>query len=48
MPEIVSLFDEFRGDASELTHVMEPEEDIHPNDAGFRLIADLLTSAYKD
>lgn len=46
--EFVSLFDEFRGRSADLTHVTEPEGDIHPNDAGHRLIADLLLSAYKD
>ena len=45
--EVVHLLDSFRGRAPELTHVMDPEEDFHPNDAGHRLIADLLIAAYE-
>jgi len=45
--EVVHLFDGFRGRAPDLTHVMEPEEDFHPNDAGYRLMADLLIAAYE-
>jgi lysophospholipase L1-like esterase len=45
--EVVHLFDAFRGRAPDLTHVMEPEEDFHPNDAGYRLMADLLIAAYE-
>jgi len=45
--EVVHLFDAFRGRAPEFTHVMEPEEDFHPNDAGYRLMADLLIAAYE-
>jgi lysophospholipase L1-like esterase len=44
--EVVHLADAFRGRAPDLTHVMEPEEDFHPNDAGYRLMADLLIAAY--
>ncbi len=44
--EVVHLLDAFQGRAPDLTHVMEPEEDFHPNDAGYRLIADLLIAAY--
>ena len=45
--EVVHLFDAFRGRAPEFTHVMEPEEDFHPNDAGYRLMTDLLIAAYE-
>ena len=45
--EVVHLFDDFRGRAPDLTHVMEREEDFHPNDAGYQLMADRLIAAYK-
>ncbi len=45
--ELVDTFDDFKGRAAELTHIMEPEEDLHPNDDGYRLMADLLIAAYE-
>jgi lysophospholipase L1-like esterase len=45
--EVVDTFEDFKGRAPELTHVMDPEEDFHPNDEGYRLMADLLIAAYE-
>ena len=45
--QVVETFAGFEGKATELTHVAEPSGDFHPNDAGYRLLADLLTAAYE-
>lgn len=45
--EVVRTFDEFEGKGAELTNVSGAEGDFHPNDSGYRLMADLLIAAYK-
>lgn len=45
--EVVETFAGFKGNGAELTHVTEAGGDFHPNDAGYRLLADLLTAAYE-
>lgn len=38
----------FEGKGRELTHVLDPQFDPHPNDAGHRLIADAFIAALKE
>jgi len=45
--DVVHTFTAFNGKGGELTGVNGPEADFHPNDAGYRLLADLLIDAYK-
>lgn len=43
---VVHTFAAFEGKGAELTNVTGPDADFHPNDAGYRLLADLLIAAY--
>lgn len=45
--DLVETFADFEGKGADLTHVTEAGGDFHPNDAGYRLLADLLTAAYE-
>ena len=45
--DVVHTFAAFEGKGGELTNVNGPEGDFHPNDDGYRLLADLLIDAYK-
>ncbi|HEY8173159.1 MAG TPA: SGNH/GDSL hydrolase family protein [Dehalococcoidia bacterium] len=38
----------FEGRGDDLTHVLDPQFDPHPNDAGYRVIADAVERALKD
>jgi len=43
----VDLFPLFAGRAGTLTHILDAEPDVHPTDAGYRVIADAIISAYR-
>lgn len=43
----VDLFTLFKGKAPELTHIMDADSNIHPNDAGYALIASAMTEALR-
>ncbi|MGA2286417.1 MAG: SGNH/GDSL hydrolase family protein [Dehalococcoidia bacterium] len=43
---VIDAYDAFKGKGQELTAVGGPSSDFHPNDAGYRVLADLLESAY--
>ncbi len=43
----VDIFPLFAGRAGTLTHILDTEPDIHPTDAGYRVIADAVASAYR-
>ena len=45
--DLVDTFADFEGKGADLTHVTEAGGDFHPNDAGYRLLTDLLTAAYE-
>ena len=45
--DVVHTFAAFDGKGAELTNVTGPEGDFHPNDAGYRVLADLLIDVYK-
>ncbi len=45
--QVVKTFDAFEGKGAQLTNVNGPQGDFHPNDAGHRLLADLLIAAYQ-
>jgi lysophospholipase L1-like esterase len=45
--QVVETFDAFEGKGEELTHLADPDANFHPNDAGYRLLADLLIAAYE-
>ena len=45
--DLVETFDAFEGKGAELTNVSGPEGDFHPNDDGYRVLADLVIAAYK-
>ena len=45
--DVVETFDAFEGKGAQLTNVTGPEGDFHPNDAGYRLLADLIIAAYQ-
>jgi lysophospholipase L1-like esterase len=45
--EVVQTFAAFKGKGGDLTNVNATESDFHPNDAGYRLLADLLIAAYQ-
>jgi lysophospholipase L1-like esterase len=45
---VVDAYDAFKGKGDQLTAVGGPSSDFHPNDAGYRLLADLLIAAYGD
>jgi lysophospholipase L1-like esterase len=45
--DVVHTFAAFDGRGAELTNVTGPEGDFHPNDAGYRVLADLLIEVYK-
>lgn len=44
---VVQTFAAFEGKGGQLTNVNGPEGDFHPNDEGYRLLADLVIAAYK-
>ena len=46
--KVADAFDAFDGKGAELTSVSGPTGDFHPNDAGHRVIADLLIAAYNE
>jgi len=43
----VDLFPLFAGRAGTLTHILDTEPDVHPTDAGYRVIADAIIAAYR-
>lgn len=43
----VDLFPLFAGRAGTLTHILDAEPDVHPTDAGYRVIADAIIAAYQ-
>ncbi|MGI8689856.1 MAG: SGNH/GDSL hydrolase family protein [Thermomicrobiales bacterium] len=43
----VDLFPLFAGRAGTLTHILDTEPDVHPTDAGYRVIADAIITAYQ-
>lgn len=43
----VDLFPLFAGRAGTLTHILDAEPDVHPTDAGYRVIADAIVAAYQ-
>jgi len=45
--DVIHTFDAFKGRGAELTNVTGPEGDFHPNDQGYRLLADLVIAAYQ-
>jgi lysophospholipase L1-like esterase len=45
--DVVQTFAAFQGKGAELTNVNGPEGDFHPNDAGHRVLADLVIAAYE-
>lgn len=45
--DVVRTFAAFEGKGTQLTDVGGPDADLHPNDAGYRLLVDLLIAAYK-
>lgn len=45
--DVVETFAAFEGKGGELTNVNGPQGDFHPNDAGYRVLADLVIAAYQ-
>jgi hypothetical protein len=43
----VDLAPLFAGKGGTLTHILDPTPDIHPTDAGYAVIADVLLRAYR-
>lgn len=43
----VDLFPLFAGRAGTLTHILDAEPDVHPTDAGYTVIAQAITAAYR-
>ncbi|MDQ2787711.1 MAG: hypothetical protein M3Y58_22205, partial [Chloroflexota bacterium] len=43
----VDLFPLFAGRAGTLTHILDTEPDVHPTDAGYRVIANAIIAAYQ-
>ncbi len=43
----VDLFPLFASRAGTLTHILDTEPDVHPTDAGYRVIADAVIAAYR-
>jgi len=43
----VDLFPLFAGRAGTLTHILDTEPDVHPTDAGYRVIANAIITAYQ-
>lgn len=46
--KVADAYDAFKGKGDQLTAVSGPSSDFHPNDAGYRVLADLLIAAYGD
>lgn len=45
--DVVQTFAAFEGKGAELTNVNGPEGDLHPNEDGYRVLADLVIAAYE-
>ncbi len=46
--KLVDAYDAFKGRGAQLTSVGAPSGDFHANDAGYRVLADLLIAAYRN
>ena len=45
--QVVKTFGAFEGKGAQLTNINGPDGDFHPNNDGYRLLADLLIAAYQ-